>query len=195
MFDVRLLSVCGGLAVVFALRRRHIADRSGLRTHRKNTNRVHWSGNAPSLSTSIRCNAVAAHPQEHGSSGRESSRKYAALPVHRNQPDSATTEARRGSAKTGCATHLGEQAHLAAAIWPHKKTFGGSASSHNTAAPLSANVTVSAYVFYKTAIPVFTFALTARYPVSRASSDRLGWPVACLADCSPRLKMQRLCNM
>ena len=44
MFDVRLLSVCGGLAVVFALRRRHIAERSGLRTHRKNTNRVHWSG-------------------------------------------------------------------------------------------------------------------------------------------------------
>ena len=28
-----------------------------------------------------------------------------------------------------------------------KKTFGGCASSHNTAAPLSANVTVSAYVF------------------------------------------------
>ena len=98
MFDVRLLSVCGGLAVVFALRRRHIAERSGLRTHRKNTNRMHWSGNAPPLSTSIRCNAVAAHPQEHGSSGRESSRKHAALPVHRNQPDSATTEARRGSA-------------------------------------------------------------------------------------------------
>ena len=140
MFDVRLLSVCGGLAVVFALRRRHIAERSGLRTHRKNTNRMHWSGNAPPLSTSIRCNAVAAHPQEHGSSGRESSRKHAALPVHRNQPDSATTEARRGSAKTACATHLGAQAHLAAAIWPHKKTFGGCASSHNTAAPLSAGV-------------------------------------------------------
>lgn len=110
-----------GLAMLFALRRRHIADRGGLRTHRKNTNRVHWSGNAPPLSTSIRCNAVAAHPQEHGSSGRESSRKYAALPVNRNQPDSATTEARRGSAKTACATHLGAQAHLAAA---GKKTLG-----------------------------------------------------------------------
>ena len=44
MFDVRLLSVCGGLAVVFALRRRHIAELGGLRTHPKNTNRVHWSG-------------------------------------------------------------------------------------------------------------------------------------------------------
>jgi hypothetical protein len=87
-----------GLAMLFALRRRHLAELGGLRTHPKNTNRVHWSGNAPRLSTSIRCNAVAAHPQEHGSSGRESSRKHAALPVHRNQPDSATTEARRGSA-------------------------------------------------------------------------------------------------
>ena len=116
MFDVRLLSVCGGLAVVFALRRRHIAERSGLRTHRKNTNRMHWSGNAPPLSTSIRCNAVAAHPQEHGSSGRGT-----ALPGHRNQSDAATTEARRGSAKKACATHLGAQAHLAAAIWPHTK--------------------------------------------------------------------------
>ena len=145
MFDVRLLSVCGGLAVVFGLRRRHISDRSGLRTHRKNTNRVHWSGNAPPLSTSIRCNAVAAHPQEHGSSGRESSRKHAALPVHRNQPDSATTEARRGSAKKACATHLGAQAHLAAA---GKKTFGGCAlAATNIPAPLSAGATVSAYVF------------------------------------------------
>jgi hypothetical protein len=80
-----------GLAMLFALRRRHLAELGGLRTHPKNTNRVHWSGNAPRLSTSIRCNAVAAHPQEHGSSGRESSRKHAALPVHRNQPDSATS--------------------------------------------------------------------------------------------------------
>ena len=58
-----------GAGLLLAFRRGHEVERGGLRTHRNNTKRMHWSAYALPISTSIRCNAVATNRQAHRSSG------------------------------------------------------------------------------------------------------------------------------
>ena len=131
-----------GLAMLFALRRRHLAELGGLRTHPKNTNRVHWSGKTrrpfrllfvATQSLHILRNMV--HRVAKAAENMLRCRLIGTSPILLPQ--------KRGVAP---------QKQRALRIWGRRRTLQqrgkrpwGCASGHKIPAPLSAGVTVSAY--------------------------------------------------